>query len=271
MPSKNKFQYVFWFDTETTGLDPKVNDIHQLYCSVELCEPGQGRGKVLLEREYLMQPTNPAGIVQAALDVSHKTVEQVMSNPPAEQALNDMIRDVLATGAARGATKCVLGGHNVMFDKGFLEELFKKVKTRVSFPQMFYHNPRLCSAELAASLYFIDRMGANELPEVENFKLITCAQMMGIPFDKSGEGFHDAGYDLRTTRELYYRLAEFAMRQQGTTKFSTAITSRMEKAEAQVHKLHEYEALVLNLKAGYYSPEQFASEVLKLYSIHQGE
>ena len=84
------------------------------------------------------------------------------------------------------------------FDNQVLRSWFKKNKD--DFFGSWFHHPFLDIAQLVAFVYQQDR---NLFP---NFKLQTVAYMMGITESDNPKEFHDALYDVRITREIYYKV-----------------------------------------------------------------
>ena len=121
-------------DTETGGLDPKVNAILEVAGVVWERIPGQAGGQILGKFRYAVD--DPDGTCEPrALEINGIDLATHNGLPPKVVAslIEDFIREVYfdgedpeyvdSEGRARHR-KTVLGGHNVGFDVGFLKRLY---------------------------------------------------------------------------------------------------------------------------------------------------
>ena len=180
---------VLYFDTETTGLNPFVNEIFQFAAIVEI------DGEVKEEVNLKCRPLNTGAIEQSALDVTGMTLEKLNAFPPPHlmvgeiQALFDRHIDKYDK-----TDKFYPCGHNVVFDLNFLNNLF--MKNGQKYGTGSYQNWRALDTRVMANLACFD----GKL-DVENVKLETLCKHFGIEIQA-----HDALSDIRATRELFFKL-----------------------------------------------------------------
>lgn len=124
--------YSFYFaDTETTGLDDRINDIIE----ISLIRLADGEQKT-----WSLKPLNPDGIQLDALrvnghkleDLLHKTKEGKERYLDPNGVIVDIENWVLDDGVP--ANNRFLIGHNIGFDRGMFEQLWKKCNSEGSFP-----------------------------------------------------------------------------------------------------------------------------------------
>lgn len=183
---------IIFFDLETTGTNPAVNAIHQM------------SGKVLIDgREaesfnYRLRPFDGAVIEPKALEVSGVTEEQIMAYPPMNCAYQSFIQMLgkYVDKYDRSDKFFLAGYNNISFDNQFLRELFIRNNDKY-FGSWFW--PNSIDIMPMATFLLMDRR-----PHMENFKLSTVAQELGITIDQ--EKLHDAMYDIELTIESYLRI-----------------------------------------------------------------
>lgn len=178
----------FWFDVETTGVDPKINAIIQLACIVEF------DGQVFTEFEMKMAPWPTAIIELDALETNGKTTEEIMDYQPPGEAFLDLKNKLShMVNSFDKEDKFVLAGFNVGFDENFLRAMFIREHDKY-FGSRFFNCPLDVRSFLAEHIY---ETGLR-LP---NYKLVTVCEHFGIPIDA-----HDAMSDVKATRALYRKL-----------------------------------------------------------------
>lgn len=182
---------LFYFDTETTGTDPKRNAIVQLAYIVEI------DGKVIREGNMLIKPFEGAKIEPEALKVNKRTEEEITQEPFKDffASYKYFVR-MLDTHIDRynREDKFIMVGHNVHFDANFLSEFFKKNGDKYYGS---YFGTQICTRVL------LSYMGYKGLIKLHNYKLVTACQHYDIELDA-----HDAMNDIRATRELFLKLQE---------------------------------------------------------------
>jgi DNA polymerase-3 subunit epsilon len=180
----------FFFDLETTGLDYKVNAIHQLSGCIEL------DGTIIESFNFKIRPFEGAIIEPKALETSNVTEEQIMAYPPAEEVFADFMR-MLSRYVRKFDKKdkmFLVGYNNAAFDNAFLREFYVRYQRDDYFNSWFWGNT--IDVMVLASEHLTEmRVG------MENFKLMTTARALGIEIDESK--LHDAEYDIELTRNIY--------------------------------------------------------------------
>lgn len=182
---------ILYFDTETTGIDPKVNEIVQFAAIVEI------DGNVVEEVNWRCQPTNWEAINPDALKTTGLTLEKLREfGPPQEMMKN--IRSLFDRHIDKfnKADKFYPAGHNVQFDLDFLQAFWKKHGD--TYGTGSYQNWRCLDSRILAN-FFIMR-GKLDVPDV---KLSTLCEKFGIAIQA-----HDAMSDIHATRELVRKMAE---------------------------------------------------------------
>jgi DNA polymerase-3 subunit epsilon len=180
----------FFFDLETTGLDYKVNAIHQFSGCIEL------DGTIIESFNFKIRPFEGAIIEPKALETSNVTEEQIMAYPPAEEVFADFMR-MLSRYVRKFDKKdkmFLVGYNNAAFDNAFLREFYVRYQRDDYFNSWFWGNT--IDVMVLASEHLAEmRVG------MENFKLMTTARALGIEIDESK--LHDAEYDIELTRNIY--------------------------------------------------------------------
>jgi DNA polymerase-3 subunit epsilon len=180
---------ILFFDVETTGVMPNKHGIHQL--SGEIVIDGEAKGQF----DFKVRPNPKAEITQEALDVSGVTREQILAYPPMEEVFPKFIALLKKHVDCFNKTdKYFLAGYNnASFDNQFLRGWFLQNGDKY-FGSWFWSNT--IDVMVLATPYLAARRA-----EMENFKLSTVAQFLGIKV--SDESLHDAGYDVFLTREIF--------------------------------------------------------------------
>jgi len=178
----------FYFDTETTGLSPKYNDILQIACLVEI------NGEVVETFVSNIKPFDMSNINEQALKVNGLKRADIEKFPEASIVHNKLI-DMLSKyiNKFEKTDKFTPVGYNVKFDCDFLNAFFKKNDDKY-YGSWF--NWKL--VDPLAKLYMMDYKRMIDLP---NYKLSTVCQHFSIPISA-----HEALSDITATRELWYHL-----------------------------------------------------------------
>jgi len=179
---------IFWNDVETSGLDPKRNDIISLAGIIEV------DGKIKEEFKFNIQPFDWDNIELSALKVNGITVEQLktfMTPKEAHKKLTNILGKYVNKYDRND--KFQFAGYNNDFDIKFMSEFFKKCGDKYFGSWIDYH--RLDPQVL---LQFLHLKGDIDLP---NYKLETIAKYFDIKLNA-----HDAMSDIKATREIVYKL-----------------------------------------------------------------
>lgn len=179
---------VFYFDVETTGTDPKVNEIIQLSGMIEV------NGKIKERFNFLLQPTDWDNIVPEALEVTGISKKDLKKFPKPKEAYEKLLK-LLGKHCDKydRNDKFYFAGYNIKFDIDFLYNFFLRQDDKY-FGSWF--NWR--AVDPLAILYYMDYMGMIKL---ENYKLGTACEHFGIEINA-----HDAESDIMATRKLLDRI-----------------------------------------------------------------
>lgn len=172
---KHNFAFI---DIETTGLNLIRHEIIEIGCVIA----GRDLG-VIEEFELKIKPERIENADPAALKVNHYDASDWKGAQSLENAMKIFSEKVKG---------CIMVGHNIAFDAGFLEYAFNKIGTANT---MHYH--RLDTVSIAwAKLH--------HNPEIEHFSLREMCER----FDIKNERAHTALSDARATYLLYKKLME---------------------------------------------------------------
>ena len=185
-----KRRKTLWVDTETTGLDPELQDIWSLAYIIDI------DGKVEADGSMLIRPYNFDTIQEDALKVGNTTVEELEK---IDFTIVDAIRELKKVWGRyidkyNKMDKFVLGGYFVRFDADMLRAAFKKAGDK-------YGIGSLCFTPLLDVSAFVAQHVAKFGLRLPNFKLETVCKHYGIGLEA-----HDAIEDIRAARELYILL-----------------------------------------------------------------
>ena len=185
---------ILYFDTETTGIDKKLNDIIQFAAILDV-------DGVEVERcNIKMQPFSYENIEPKAIETHGITIEEMktfMTPQEGYKKITTMFKHHI--NKYEKTDKMYPAGYNVEFDIGFLSELFAKNKDKYlgSFINWRKIDP-------LPVLYMLDCSGKLEL---ENYKLATVCKFLGIEIDA-----HDAMSDILATKEVIKRVMSLCER-----------------------------------------------------------
>lgn len=180
---------ILYFDTETTGIDPKVNEITQFAAIVEV------DGEVKEEVNFRCQPTNWEAIDPQAIETTGVSIDQLKTFEE-PQFMMIKIRKLFDKYIDKydKNDKFYPAGHNVSFDLEFLQSFWKKHAD--AYGTGSYQNWRSLDSRIFAN--FLMATGKISCPDV---KLGTLCQLLGIEIQA-----HDALSDIRATRELIKKM-----------------------------------------------------------------
>ena len=172
---KHNFAFI---DIETTGLNLIKNEIIEIGCV--LTSPTL---EVIEEFELKIKPEHLENADKVALKVNH------FNEKDWEDALN--LKEAIEI-FSKKVKNCIMVGHNVAFDAGFLEYIFNKTET---INTMHYH--KLDTISLAWA-----KLHKNK--DFEHLSLRDLCLYFGIKNERA----HRALSDARATFELYKKLME---------------------------------------------------------------
>lgn len=237
---EKKFKHIFWFDFETTGLDPWHSDPVQLSYILET------EGEEVARRDLRMKPyfaykcsscrkglrydevagegvTCPRcgkGVANRnaspdALKVIGKTFEEIMEFPDPIEALETLKADLKPMLTKRERPVCA--GYNIKsFDMPFMEKwLYKLTNGSVKFPFYFQYNPYIDVLPIVIAMYYrVARRSPEKLSgNIKNMKLASAVDFAKTLVPNYFEGreeeeekFHDALFDVEQTRDVFKSL-----------------------------------------------------------------
>jgi len=167
-----------FIDIETTGLNLTKHEIIEIGCV--LTTPTL---QVIEEFELKIKPEHIENADSVSLKVNHYNEESWKDAYNLEKAIKIF---------SKKAKDCIMVGHNVAFDSGFLEYTFNKTNLANN---MHYHKLDTISIAWAK---------LHKEPDLEHFSLRELCVRFGIKNERS----HTALSDARATFELYKKLME---------------------------------------------------------------
>lgn len=176
---------VFWFDCETSGLDPSRHGIISLAYAVEI------DGQTVAEGQ-LFSNCKGKDVEDSALAVNHFTREQIEHFPLPQKMYHDLA-DLFAQYVDKfdKQDKFYAGGYNVDFDMRFLRQLWTDCHDKY-FGSWFYFG----AIDPAALMPVMRYMGMELSPA--SFKLTDVAAYLRLDIT----GAHDAQADILLTRRV---------------------------------------------------------------------
>ena len=180
---------LLYLDTETTGLDPVKNGIHQISGIIEI------DGKVVEEFDIKFRPIEKRELVSPeALKVSGLSVEDLRARTVSSfEAYGQLVKIFdKYIDRYKKTDKFNMVGQNTKFDYDFLAEWFRKHGNQYLYAYIFYHLIDIISTTAVFKL-------AGKM-DVSDMKLATVAKFFGIELKA-----HDAQNDIRATREIFKR------------------------------------------------------------------
>lgn len=184
-----------FIDVETTGIDPKVNRIHQISGAIT-----DKHCNVLEEFEFFPQVID-GEIHPIALKVGNVAVEEIVSddrNPPSliHKKLCSMFD--LYVDKFNKKDKLAFIAYNSPFDNAFVREFWSQQGDK--YFGSYFWTPDVCVMRMAM-VHAITHNNRGELP---NFQLQTVAAWLGIKVDTGL--LHDSTYDISLTIDVYRKL-----------------------------------------------------------------
>lgn len=183
---------LFFFDVETTGLDPAVHDIVQLAYIIDR------DGEIVDKGDLYLRPGPGAAIDLDALRVQGRTLEQVMAFPPASEAYRTLIERLsMYVDKYNRADKLYPVAYcGIQFDYPFLQHFFAR-QDDLYFGCWFNH--RVIDPIVLARLF--DFKNILFSPDL---KLHTVCEVFGVKLTQA----HDALADVMALRELFYKMVD---------------------------------------------------------------
>ena len=168
-----------WIDTETTGLNPKTNSIHQLAIMDD-------RGSDIID----VVPFPNCDISDKGLSISGKTREMIFNNKKSQSDMVNLVIDKYFNQNER----VVVGGYNIRFDVEFLNEAIHR-ETGIYSLFRYIHSGTIDVMTLVGIARSEGRVKSI------NDKLVTICNEFDIEIDA-----HNALSDIQATVKLYDKL-----------------------------------------------------------------
>ncbi len=179
----------FFYDLETTGVNPAKNGIHQIAAIIVI--DGEEKERINIK----IQPNPKAIIEDDALKVGNVTREQLATYTPFVEGYNQL-RAILGKYVnPRDKTDKfhLIGFNNRQFDDQFLRGLFLQNDDKY-FGSWFW-------SDSSDVMVLASECLKDARHKMDNFKLSTVVKFVGLTVDE--EKLHDAFYDLEITQSLY--------------------------------------------------------------------
>lgn len=186
-----------FIDVETTGVDPKLNGITQIAGIIDV------NGTEADVFDFKCKPFNGDIIESRALEVQGHTQEEIMLYPEPVSIQKDLT-GIWGNHIDKYSRqdKMFFVAYNASFDNQFMREWFNRCGDNY-FGSWFW-TPQIDVMALAGQHLLGKRK------DMINFKLGTVAETLGIEID--GADLHDALYDIKLTREIYYLITQSAQK-----------------------------------------------------------
>jgi DNA polymerase III alpha subunit (gram-positive type) len=182
-----------WIDCETTGLNYHIHDIIQLALIIDDSE-----NNVISEYFWNIKPDNFDTIEQTALDINGVTIDELKTYIDSDIICKEFV--TVLKSHLNNYEKYVFCGYNCPFDIEFVKKFLSN--HNIDWMNYFTHN----TVDVLAFLRYY-----NSVFDIKsiNFKLKNTYKcfLNGDEIIKSiGNNFHNALFDIRITRRLYYKL-----------------------------------------------------------------
>ena len=193
-------QTLIFIDVETSGLTPTVHEVLQI--AVIRDDPTTG---MVTRYETKIKPTRIGWAEPKALEVNGYTPEAWADSPSAKDVLTEL-KPWLEDG--------ILVGHNVAFDRAFLEELFARHKDSIKLPHRTLDTYGLAYEHLAPC-------------GLESLALDVIRKFLRWPL----VGGHEAMRDAEDCRKLYHTLSRASWMKRAWWAFRNWFGKRLHKQE----------------------------------------
>lgn len=187
----NRTLKVFWFDTETTGLDYRQHDIIELACIIEI------EGKIIEEKIWKPRPDRFDNISEQSLKINKTTVEELQSRELTQLQMIEQLNEFVSKyiNAKSRYDFLTPAGHNVTFDVNFLSQLYFRYNKENEYNSFFdYHN--LDTSFFGISAHYLNRNWKNA-----HYGLGSTCESFGITFNEND--LHSAITDVKLSRQLF--------------------------------------------------------------------
>lgn len=188
---------LIFLDTETTGVDPEENGIHQISGIMVEEEDEMARFRLLGKFNFKMAPHKDARWDLESFVEGRKVIKsKILTYKPQSEVFLEFNQFILGTLSQDINDRYIIVGYNIYFDIRFIRNWFI-LNDANDFFKLFWGNYIDVQVLASEKLKYI----RHKLP---NFKLETIAKHYKIPVDSSK--CHDAMYDAWLTQQIYYKL-----------------------------------------------------------------
>lgn len=179
-----------YFDLETSGLNPMVDEIVQFSAVLEDIESGE----IITEIDLKARPSDVNLICAGVPELLGTTKEEIMSRTLSQEELYTSILEFFDTYVDKydKRDKFIPIGYNIDFDKSFMRQFFIRHDNRYIDSYFDHHSIDVMSFSHIFLVY-------GQIPsDQENLKLTTMCKFANIPLEKA----HDSLYDTHAMRLL---------------------------------------------------------------------
>lgn len=182
-----------FLDTETTGWNPDKCGVFQIAGVIDI------DGKTIDEFNIFSSLFDNDLIMSEAFEKNGSSLEKIGQMPPPFKAFLQFTKFLKKhVDQYDKKDKLIAVGYNADFDNRVLRRWFDQNGNK--FFGSWFWNPWIDVMNLA--IYILQ----DKRPEIENFKLSTVATFIGLTSKE--EDLHNAMYDIKLTRDLYYELTK---------------------------------------------------------------
>jgi len=188
---------ILWIDTETTGLDPRLNDVVQIGGIIEVV------GVSGEEFEIKSRPNNWSSVNKDAIDTHGISIDELKQFPPSSEAHLEFKKLLFKyVDPFDPYDKLIPAGHNVGFDVNMLHEFCVKQGDEYLFSCLSMGQIDL---KVVAALY---ELHCGERVFV-SYKLSRICEKLGVSLTNA----HSAVDDIRATRDCCVKLLGLMMKE----------------------------------------------------------
>jgi DNA polymerase-3 subunit epsilon len=192
---------VFWFDTETGGLDRQKSALLTLDGWIEI------DGKRVEEIHLKFRPFPNDLVEDGALQTNHLTREEIANFPLPQEGFNKLkaiFRKYVDPFVKKADKKPYHGlcpaGYNVNFDVEVLEAFYKKNGDNFLWATLDYHKLDVMQTAMIFTMA--------GLIQPQGMKLVNVAEHLEIAMDNA----HDSSCDIETTKKIADRFISYLQR-----------------------------------------------------------
>lgn len=184
---------VIFLDTETTSVDTEHCGMYQVSGIIDI------DGKTVEEFNVFSDIFSDDLVEKSAFDTNGYTLAQIHKLPHPLKAFSQFC-NILRKHVDQydKKDKFIVVGYMADFDNRVLRQWFSKNGNK--FFGSWFWTPWIDVMQIAMYIF------QDQRHEMENFKLITVAKFVGLVADADKN--HDALYDAKLTRDLYYELTK---------------------------------------------------------------